>query len=125
MEKVKKRILVIDDDERLLETTKGILEAEGFDVMTHCGSLGSTNLVKSAVPDMVMLDMNMPALSGETLAKVFRLNDKTKDIPVVFYSSNDEDTLRSAVAVHGAKGYICKGNLYDLRAKVHKFLAPA
>jgi CheY-like chemotaxis protein len=118
----KKRIVLIDDDENLLATTKAILEDEGYDVYAYNRPLGSTNRIRDAEPDLIMLDMNMPALSGETLARVLHSNIGIRDIPIVFYSSNDEDTMRKAVSEHGVRGYICKGNLYDLRSKVHVYM---
>ena len=75
-------------------------------------------MVKKAKPDLVLLDMNMPGLSGEKLSKVLHSKARTRDIPIVFYSSNDEDSLRRAVAECGVKGYIAKGDIFDLRKKV-------
>ncbi len=118
----KKKIVLIDDDVNLLETTKAILEDEGYSVYVYSKALGSLNRIREDEPDLIMLDMNMPALSGEGLAKLLRSYIGTRDIPIVFYSSNDEDTMRKAVSEHGVRGYICKGNLYDLRSKVHVYM---
>ncbi|MCX7793831.1 MAG: response regulator [Thermodesulfovibrionales bacterium] len=118
----KHRVLIIDDDERHLIATKEILEGEGYEVIIHQGAFGSTAIIGNIRPDLVLLDVNMPGLSGEKLATLLKSNDKTRSIPVVFYSSNDEDSLRKAVAEYKVKGYICKGNLCELRTKVAYYL---
>lgn len=118
----KRRIVVVDDDERLLLTTKGILEDEGYEVHTVGRALGATNTIMDLAPDLVLLDINMPGLSGESLAKVIRVVDRTREVPIVFHSSNDEDSLRKSVASHGARGYICKGDIRDLKRKVAHYI---
>ena len=120
---MKKRILVIDDDAKHLITTREILEEEGYEVITHHYAFGATNSVREHQPGLVLLDVNMPALSGERLSKVILSNERTKDIPIVFYSSNDEDSLRKAVSEHGVKGYICKGDIFELKKKVAYYLS--
>lgn len=122
MDAQKKTILVIDDDEKLLMTTKELLENEGYQVLTHMRAFGATAAVGLVKPDLVLLDINMPGLSGDRLAYLLRANEKTKDVPIVFYSSNDEDTLRRAVTTHKVSGYIAKGDIFDLRKKVSCYL---
>ncbi len=118
----KKIILVVDDDMKHLLTAKDLLEDMGYEVRMHQFAFGVTNVVRETQPDLILLDMNMPGLSGERLSKVLLLNEKTKEIPIVFYSSNDEDSLRRAVVEHGVKGYIAKGDIFDLRNKVAQYL---
>ena len=118
-----KRILLVDDDVAHLVSTRGILEAEGYVVFTHSQGFGTTNLVKMIQPDLVLLDVNMPGLSGENLASVLKANHATRETTIAFYSSNDEDTLRASVKRLGADGYISKGNTVQLRAKVAQLLA--
>ena len=117
------RILLIDDDIAHLQSTRGILEAEGYEVLTHSQPFGSTNVILQQQPDLVLLDVNMPGLSGEKLAEVYRANAKTRQVRVMLYSSNDEDLLRTASRRLQLDGYICKGNPATLRLRVAAALA--
>jgi len=71
----------------------------------------------------VLLDVNMPGLSGEKLADVYRANARTRTARVMLYSSNDEDSLRAASRRLQLDGYICKGNPATLRLRVAAILA--
>lgn len=122
MEKDKKKILVVDDDERHLIVTEEVLTNEGYEVFTYSWWLGVTNFVRKLQPDLILLDINMPALSGTGLSSLLLSNAGTKNIPIVFYSSNDEDSLRKAVSEYGARGYISKGNIYELKRRVAYYL---
>lgn len=117
-----KRILIIDDDVAHIVSTRGLLEAEGYVVYTHTQGFGTTNLVKQLAPDLVLLDVNMPGLSGENLASVLRANASTRNTKILFYSSNDEDLLRAAVKKFEVNGYVSKGNAAQLRSKVAQIL---
>ncbi len=120
MDRNKKKILVIDDDELHLYTTSELLQDEQWYVCTHKSNhgIGITTLVKELRPDLILLDINMPGLSGDQLAKLLRWRDS----PFIFYSSNDEDSLRDYAARYGAKGYICKGCIGELKSKVRCIL---
>lgn len=122
MEIAKKKILLIDDDVNFLITVKEILESEGYEVFTHDRWFGTTNHVNKVQPDLILLDINMPCLSGIKLSGLILTNGHTKHIPIVFHSSNDEDSLRRAVVETGVDGYVCKGNVPDLVKKVAFYL---
>ena len=119
----RQRILIVDDDPAHLLSTKGILEAEGYEVYTHEQGFGSTNAIAMLQPDLVLLDVNMPGLSGERLAEVYRANSRTRAARVMLYSSNDEDALRDTARRLRLDGYICKGNPATLRLRVAAMLA--
>ncbi|MBI5656416.1 MAG: response regulator [Geobacter sp.] len=119
----KQTVMVIDDDDIHLYTTKELLSSSRIDVVTHQGSFGATSRVKAVKPDLLLLDVNMPALSGANLADIIKPLCAELHTPIVFYSSNDEETLRELVAAHGAQGYICKGDVTALRNKVNAYLA--
>ncbi len=115
----------MDDDKRHLEATRNLLEEEGYTVFVHGDPFGTTHLIHTIKPDLVLMDINMPALSGEQLAKLAKGNLSTRNVPIVFYSSNDEDSLRQSARHFGVEGYICKGDPVALRAKVARFIAAA
>lgn len=119
------KILIIDDDPAHLDSARGILEGEGYEVFTQSQPFGSTNAVIRLQPDLVLLDVNMPALSGDRLAEVLRANSLTRNVLVVLHSSNDEDHLRTTARRLGLDGYICKGSPAALRAKVAALLPKA
>jgi two-component system OmpR family response regulator len=118
----KKKVLVIDDDEMHLYTTKELLQNDRIEVSTHKNWLGVTNRVREFEPDLVLLDINMPGLSGDKLSAIIKPYCDATRTPIVFHSSNDEDSLRELVEDHGVSGYICKGNIVDLRSKVYQYL---
>ena len=118
----KKKILLVDDDRRHLDATKELLEIDGYEVLTQDEPLGTTRVVMSERPDLVLLDINMPALSGERLASILGANRMTRTTRLVFYSSNDEDSLRQSASRHRVAGYICKGSVPELRRKVAEYL---
>ena len=81
-----------------------------------------TNRARELRPDLILLDVNMPGLAGDKLAELLKANCTTRELPIVFYSSNDEDVLRETVKRFGARGYISKGSVTSLRARVAQFL---
>jgi AmiR/NasT family two-component response regulator len=98
------RLLLVDDDGVALATFgKGLRDA-GYSVnLAHSGE-EALQLVTVEVPDLVILDMRMPGLSGIETAK--RLGDL--DIPVIFISAyNEEESVQGAVK-EGALGYLVK-----------------
>ncbi len=118
----KKRVLIIDDDELHLYTTKELIQSEYIEVNTHKNWPGATNRIKDFQPDLVLLDINMPGLSGDKLAEVIKPYCDLAQTSIVFHSSNDEDSLRELVKTHNVSGYICKGDIKDLRSKVNQYL---
>lgn len=118
----KKRVVVIDDEEVHLYTAKWLLESDQIEVITHRGPFGATNCVRASRPDLILLDINMPALSGENLMQLLKDSCASTRTPILFYSSNDEATLRHLVAAHGVEGYVCKGDIAGLHRKTSEHL---
>ncbi len=112
------KILLADDDEKDLLTTKKLLEKAGYLVIENLGWLGITKNVKYSEPDLVLLDVNMPALSGDLVFEMIKeFTDKSK-IPVLFYSSYDEGYLRKMKIMKGVADYIVKGDIFQLYRKI-------
>ena len=121
MSQSKKKILIIDDNELQLYTTKALLQDERYEVITHQNGFGVTDLVATLKPDLILLDMNMPVLSGEHVAFLLRLNSGNIHVPILFFSSYDEDTMRESASLCGA-GYVYKGDIAKLRQRVSQYI---
>jgi len=106
----RKKILVVDDDERHLELARSILEAEGYSVRTHASGFGVSGVMQAFRPDLVLLDITMPGIPGDDLAAFLLAEERTRHTLIVFYSSLDEsDIMRSAVN-RRVRGFIRKGH---------------
>ena len=119
----KGKILVIDDDEKVLSLTRRSLEAAGYEVLVSNSALKMPQLVQSEKPNLVLLDVEMPALSGEHVLDLATLFDFLRSVPIVLHSSKSEAELQSLVQRSQAKGYIKKtGNAITFVSQVEKFL---
>ncbi|NMO16222.1 response regulator [Pyxidicoccus fallax] len=107
MSEMKIRILVVDDDQDQLALAERTLSAYGFDVRTHRSSLGVSNLVRTSAPDLVLLDVNIPALSGDKVLALARAQAPAST-KFILFSASDESKLRALARASGADGYISK-----------------
>jgi response regulator NasT len=99
------KILIADDDRVVLFTLAEGLREAGFDVLEARDGLQALELCRSETPDLALLDIRMPGLSGLELAQ--RLRDETQ-VPYLFLSAyGDEDQVLRAVEI-GAMGYLIK-----------------
>jgi len=120
-----RKILIIDDDAVHLYCAKEILEDAGYSVVLHTNGFGATEAVMTNCPDLVLLDVNMPGLPGTALATVLRGREQTREVPILLYSSNDEDSLRRDAKRLGLAGCVSKGDPSELRRAVARTLAAA
>ncbi len=119
----RRKILVVDDDGKVLDRIRQILEDGGYDVLTSLSALGTSNLIDAEHPDLVILDVRMPALKGPQVVQILRSDRDLRSVPVVFYSSLDDSTLRKLVQESGANGYLSKSlRAAELLQKVAVYL---
>jgi len=101
------KIFIMDDDENACNLAARALANEGFEVATETKAIGATQKIKSFLPDLVLLDVMMPALSGEDLIDIIYKIVKPKP-KVLFYSNKSREDLRALVEESGADGFVCK-----------------
>jgi CheY-like chemotaxis protein len=104
----KGKILVIDDSETALAIAKRALEAAGYTVLTSNSALRLPAIVHSEKPDLILLDVEMPALRGDQVLELTKLFDFLQKSPIVLHSSKSEEELEGLVGRSGASGYIKK-----------------
>ena len=116
-------VLVIDDNAVVLEATRSTLEQAGFRVVTRDRASGAVVAVLSERPDLVLLDVNMPNMTGDSLADVLSRTRATRGTLVVLYSSLPANALRMRALAAGAHGFIQKtGAQTELVRQVRAFL---
>ena len=76
--------MVVDDEENVLELVKAILEKEKFSVITARSGKECLELLKKVKPDLILMDLMMPVMTGKDTTKKIRENPKTKDIKIIF-----------------------------------------
>lgn len=119
----KPKIVVIDDSEIVLEVTKGALEGAGYEVVTHDRPAGCVALILHEKPELVLMDVNMPGLGGDTIVSVLGKAAPTSDTIVLLHSSLSAEVLRAKSITAGAHGYIQKsGDLFGLVREVGRWL---
>jgi CheY-like chemotaxis protein len=116
-------ILVIDDNAVVLEVTRSTLEQAGFRVVTRDRASGAVVAVLHERPDLVLLDVNMPNMTGDSLADILGRTRATRGTLVVLYSSLPANALRMKALAAGAHGFIQKtGAQAELVRQVRAFL---
>jgi chemotaxis response regulator CheB len=108
-----KRVLVVDDSQIVLDSIGATLEDAGYDVSKIDNPLTVAQYVRREAPDLVLIDVNMPAVSGDVVARIMRLSvgSPTK---VALLSDLPDAELQTRAAQCGAVGYLRKTTDEDL-----------
>jgi len=100
------KIMICDDDAGILEVLEMMLEMEGFSVSTESNS---TNLLKEIAhvkPDLLLMDLWMPVLSGDQLLRTIRTTTEFEKLPVIIFSASVDGSEIAKDA--GSDGFIAK-----------------
>lgn len=122
MNYMKRRILVIDDEEALREGLKVYLELEGYDVCA-CHDAESAMAMDLSDFDLILLDIMMDGMNGIDFAKIIRSRQETADVPIIFLTAKDsEDDMITGLDI-GADDYIAKPySLRNVKARMEAVL---
>ncbi|MBI4209395.1 MAG: sigma-54-dependent Fis family transcriptional regulator [Deltaproteobacteria bacterium] len=106
METVARKVLVVDDEGSILQSLKGVLEDEGYEVQVCQSGGGALHVIQESAFDLVMLDIRMPGMDGITTLQ--KMREMNPEIPVVMMSGHG--TIETAVKTTklGAYDYVEK-----------------
>lgn len=117
-----KSILIVDDE---LICVKFLIEILGADYCIYAAKDGNSaiGIAKKEIPDLILLDVNMPDMDGFEVLSSLKMVEETKDIPVIFVSGyTDSDEKEKGLAL-GARDFILKsGDAKVIREKVGKHI---
>ena len=103
-----RRVLAVDDDPRILELLRTVLGWSGRDVHTTSDPLQFWSVLERVRPDLLVLDVDMPHVTGIELARAVRTDPRWSHLPIIFLTARtDADTVRRAYAA-GADDHIGK-----------------
>lgn len=103
-----KRLLVVDDEAKLLRAVAVTLREEGYEVSTARSGAEALVRINDSVPDLIISDIRMPGMDGYKLARVLRSNPRTALIPLIFLTAKDERKDRLAGIRTGVDAYLVK-----------------
>lgn len=106
-----KKIVLVEDDTMLAEIYQIQLRQAGFSCLIAANGVVGVGMIKSELPDLVLLDLMLPELSGDQVLKTMRENDWGKDIPVLVLTNISEAEAPDGLHELGIEGYIVKANL--------------
>lgn len=104
----KKSILVVDDEHDLLDLLEYNLKKEGFKVYLADNGEKGINLAQKHQPDLVLLDVMMPKMSGFEVCEALRQDADIKRLPIIFLTAKDDEASEVEGLTIGADDYITK-----------------
>lgn len=102
------RVLVVDDNEALLEMTKFVLTEAGNIVDATSDAGTALSMIPVFLPDVILMDIQMPVIDGNELTKRLKANPATRNIPVIAYTAHASKGDVHAMKATGFDGYIGK-----------------
>lgn len=99
------KILTVDDEEVILDVLKAYFEKEGWDIISASNGIDAIKRAKEHKPDLIILDLMLPDISGEEVCRLIR---KDSDVPIIMLTAKSaEDDLINGMVI-GADDYVTK-----------------
>ncbi len=119
-------ILIVEDNEKNMKLVRDILQAKGFETMEAGSAEEGIELALGRVPDLVLMDIQLPGMNGMEALKVLRSKEATAKVPVVAITASVMTQDRQQIMDTGFNGFIEKPiNLREFLATVQASIKPA
>lgn len=103
------KILIIDDEKRIIKVVTSRLEANGYEVISATDGIEGVEKAKSEKPDLVLLDIMMPGMTGYDIIDRLKEEDATRFIPVIMVTGQEKiEHVSKSMSGHGAVDFIFK-----------------
>ncbi len=117
-------ILLVDDDEEVLKALGLMLSFSGFQSLQASCGREALILAREHDFDLIVMDVAMPGMSGIELLGHLRQNEKTRDVPVIFFTAQAEQETREQAFALGAVDYLSKPvDFGTLRSSIQRALS--
>jgi DNA-binding response OmpR family regulator len=116
-------ILVVDDEPDVVAFLERTLRADGFEVLSAYDGIAALDMASTDKPDMIILDIMMPMMSGYEVCEQLKSNPSTQHIPVMCLSSAHSADARAKTIRAGAVNLVTKPFMpAELLAQVRRYL---
>ncbi len=102
------RILIVDDTTANLHVLLELLEPAGYAVLAARSGEQALSIAAKALPQLVLLDVNMPEMDGYEVCRRLKANPATATIPIVFVTADGRDEVEVAIREAGGAGVLHK-----------------
>lgn len=102
-----KKILIVDDDNFNCVLTKHVLEGDYQVIVTNSGK-GALTLLENEIPDLILMDLEMPMMNGKEVVRLIKECEKWSDIPVIFLTADSDPMTEAECLKCGAEDFITK-----------------
>lgn len=104
----KKRVLIVDDDAKIRKLLRVALQSSGYETIEAENGERGIKLAKENIPDLILMDIQMPVMDGISALKIIRLDESTKSIPVIAQTSYAMRGDKEKFLAEGFDSYISK-----------------
>lgn len=101
-------VLIVEDNEKNMKLVRDILQAKGFKTVEAVTGEEGVKLAKEKKPDLVLMDIQLPGISGIEAFKQLRADAKTARIPVIALTASVTPTDRSQISAAGFDAFVSK-----------------
>ena len=121
----KHRILVVEDEDNIAIALDFLMTREGYDHDRIASGAGALDMIRTTHPDLVLLDVMLPEVSGYEICQGVRLDPGLSDVKILMMTARGSSIEKRKGLAIGADGFITKPfELKELRDEVRRLLAP-
>jgi CheY-like chemotaxis protein len=102
------KILIAEDERDIRDLITFTLGFAGFEVVAAANGEEAVNLARQEIPDLILMDVRMPRMTGYEACALMKADAKLKDIPVIFLSAKGQDSEIQTGLQAGAADYLLK-----------------
>ena len=119
-----KRILIVEDNALNMKLLNDILEVHGYETLPTGDGLQAVELARTQRPDLILLDIQLPDVSGLEVTRLLRADERTRNIPIIAVTAFAMGGDRERVLASGCDVYVSKPiDVHDLLRRVADILA--
>jgi two-component system, cell cycle response regulator DivK len=118
-----RKVLIVEDNEDSRELVKKVLRNKGYETIEAVDGEDAVQKAVSGKPDLILLDISLPKLSGYEVAARLKTMEEFQEVPIIAFTAHAMKGDREKVIASGFEGYISKPvNVRELPNQVRSFL---